>query len=198
MASGGYYELLYTNKNFGTAKATFTTEIRINDTAGMGVQYCLPPHYFPPTPDSEGKKIRIEARGVLSSTATPTFTITIRGGVADSITSAILLGSAAMITTTTVTNAPWSLQGDVELLTIGGAGANSTIRGIGEFICPGVAAVSPPASIYQRLWGGGATPGTAATFDTSIANFINFNAACSASNAANSITLQQLVVTGLN
>ena len=62
---------------------------------------------------------------------------------------------------------------------------------MGTVISAGLAA----PYIYP-LWGGGATPGTVATVDHSIANYINFNVACSASSASNSITLQQLLVLG--
>ena len=40
--------------------------------------------------------------------------------------------------------------------------------------------------------------GTVATVDTSITNYINFNVACSSSSSSNTITLQQLIVLGLN
>jgi hypothetical protein len=53
----------------------------------------------------------------------------------------------------------------------------------------------------NRLAGGAAANGSdgiATTFDLSITNFINFNAACSVSNAANKLRIEQLSVLALN
>lgn len=192
--TGTNQELIYASTSAGTAKASFTTEVKINDTTGMGVQCHLPADFWQPNKaQSIGRGIRIVARGIVSSTGTPTYTFTCRGGAVDSITSAILLGSAALTTGSGIANQLWEFQGDVILESIGAAGANSTIRGIGLLACGGLA--SP---FSYALYGGAATPGTATTFDTSITNYINFNVACSASSASNTITIQQLLVFGLN
>ena len=124
--------------------------------------------------------------------AAPVHLRRIRGGAAGSTSTAILLGTAALTTGSGVTNQIWEMQGDVVLTTMGAAGTNSTVRGVGTFISPGTANKIDPA------WGGGATPGTVATLDTSITNYINFNIACSASSPSNTVTIQQLLVFGLN
>lgn len=186
-------ELIYASTATGTAKASFTTEAQINDTAGMGVQAHLPADFWLPNPNQVGRAIRIVGRGILSSTATPTYTFTVRAGTAGSTSAAILLGSAALTTGSGVTNQMWELEGDIVLTAMGAAGANSTVRGVGMIVCGGLA--SP---FQYPVWGGAASPGTVATVDTSITNFINFNVACSASSASNTITLQQLLVFGLN
>jgi hypothetical protein len=191
--TGTSQELIYTSINPGTAKNTFTTEVQINDTVGMGVQAHLPPDFWLPNLTSQGRGIHIVARGILSSTGTPTYTFTIRLGAAGSITSAIVLGSAALTTGSGVTNQMFELEGDIILGIIAGAGANSTVRGMGLINCGGLA--SP---FTYPVWGGAASPGTVATVDTSITNYINFNVACSASSVSNAITLQQLMVWGLN
>lgn len=185
-------ELIYINTASGTAKNTFTTEVSINDTAGMGERASLPAGFFNP-PYGVGKTIRIMARGILSSTGTPTYTFTCRLGTTGSITSSIVLGSAALTTGSGVTNQIWEFEGDLVMRTIGAAGANSTVQGTGLVFSPGLA--SP---FNYALFGSAASPGTVATVDVSIQNYINFNVACSASNAANSITLLQLQVWGLN
>ena len=190
--TGTNCELIYSSLNAGTAKNTFTTEVQINDTAGMGVQAHLPPDFWLANNGQPGRGIRIVARGILSSTATPTYTFTVRSGAAGNTTSAILLGSAALTTGSTVTNQYFELQGDVVLTAIGAAGTNSTVRGIGSLLSPGLATTINP------VYGGAASPGTVATVDTSITNYINFNVACSASSASNTITLQQLLIFGLN
>ena len=190
--TGTNVELIYASTGVSAAKASWTTEVTCNDTATMGVQAHLPPDFFLPSPGQIGRGIRIVARGILSSTGTPTYTFTIRAGAAGAINTAILLGTAALTTGSGVTNQIWEMQGDVVLTTMGAAGTNSTVRGVGTFISPGTANKIDPA------WGGGATPGTVATLDTSITNYINFNIACSASSASNTVTIQQLLVFGLN
>lgn len=191
--TGTNCELVYANTTAGTAKNTFTSEVQINDTTGMGVQAHLPPDFWAPSPTAVGKGIRIVARGILSSTGTPTYTFTVRAGSAGSTTAAILLGSAALTTGSGVTNQPWELQGDVFLVSQGAAGANSTVRGTGMIVSPGLATTIAGVGAGASL-----TTPTATTLDCSITNFINFNVTCSASSGSNGVTLQSLQVYGLN
>jgi hypothetical protein len=186
-------ELIYVNTTSFTAKNTFTTEVQINDVAGGGVQASLPPFFFMPGPYGGGKSLRVTARGILSSTGTPTFTFALRMGTAGSITSAIVLGSAAVTTGATVTNQLFEFEGDVVMRTMGAAGANSTVQGLGLVTSSGFA-----APYTYPIFAGAASPGTVATVDTSIENYLNFNVACSASSASNSVQLLQLEVFGLN
>lgn len=187
--SGVYSDLIYASTVAGAAKATFTSEFKINDTATMGPTPVLLPEYFMPI-SGVGRGIHIIARGILSSTATPTYTFSIRLGAEGSTSAAIALGTAALTTGSGVTNQIWQLEGDVILKTFGAAGANSTLTGVGTFISSGTANKIDPA------WGGGATPGTVATFDHSILNYVNVNVTCSSSSGSNSVTLQQLVIIG--
>lgn len=184
--------VIYQSLTAGTAKASFTTEIAINDTAGMGALPTILPEYFSPN-DGIGKIIAVSARGILSSTATPTYTFTLRVGAAASITSAIALGSAALTTQSGITNQIWEFQGEFVVTALGAAGANSSLRGVGLLHSAGLA--SP---FVYPLYGGGATPGTTAILDHSIQNYWNFNVACSANSPSNSITLQFLRISGLN
>ena len=193
--TGTSLELLYASQAAGTAKASFTSEFQINDTAGMGVQAHLPPDFWLPMKASNGRGIKIVARGILSSTGTPTYTFSIRSGAAGSTTAAIILGSAALTTASGASNTPWFLEGDVIMESIGAAGTNSTVRGIGHIISPGLTGTN---SGLNAIYGSAASPGTVATVDTSITNYINFNVTCSANSASNSITIQQLLIYGLN
>jgi hypothetical protein len=192
--TGTNVELLYANTAAGTAKNTFTSEVQINDTAGMGAQASLPAFFFPSSPTTAGKSLRIVARGIFSTTGTPTFTFTCRLGAAGSTSAAIVLGSAALTTGSGVANQLFEFEGDVTLSApSGAAGANTTARGTGLIQSPGLA--SP---FSGALFGGAASPGTVATVDTSITNYVNFNVACSVSSASNTITLLHLMVFGLN
>lgn len=187
-------ELLYVNRAAFTAKNTFTTEVSINDTGStMGDRASIPPNFFDPA-YGIGKSLRIHARGILSSTGTPTYTFTVRLGATGSTTAAIILGTAALTTASGITNKGWELEGDITMRTLGAAGANSTMVGAGMLVSP--AGLASPFS--YEAWGGAAQPGTVATVDTSITNFINFNVACSASSVSNNIQLLELLVFGLN
>jgi hypothetical protein len=184
--------VIYQSRAAGTAKASFTTEIAINDTTGMGPVATVPAQFWTPN-DGIGKVVAVTARGILSSTGTPTYTFRLRVGAAASITACIGLGSAALTTQSGITNQIWEFNGEFVVTALGAAGANSTIRGVGMLTCAGIA--SP---FMAPLWGGGATPGTDATLDHSIQNYFNMNVACSASSASNTITLQFLRIHGLN
>lgn len=183
-------ELIYANPTSGTAKPSFTTEIAINDVAGMGVRAHIPPDYWRNTGDGTLRTIWFVARGILSSTATPTYTFTLRLGVLDSITSVIALGSAALTTGSGVTNQIFEFNGHFNMRTVGTTAASAT--GHGE----GLLSSSGTANKIDPIWGGGASPGTFTTLDTTITNYFNFNVACSASSASNTITLHQLLVFG--
>jgi len=192
--TGTVVELIYGNTATGAAQNTFTAERSLFTTAEMGERPVIPPYYFAPN-GGVGGGIRIVAKGIISiTTGAPTFTWTIRLGSNGSTTAVIALGTAALTTGSgAVTNQHWELQGDVILRTLATAGANSTIQGVGMVSSPGCLA-SPFAG---AAWGNAAQPGTVATFDASITNYVNVNIACGTSSASNSITLTQLLVFGL-
>lgn len=191
--TGTNVELIYQNVTSGTAKASFTSEVPINDTAGMGAQAQLPPRFWVPF-YGEDRSLKVFARGILSSTGTPTYTFTLRLGAAGSTSAAIVLGSAAITTASSITNKAFEFEGDIVMRTLGADGANSTVEGAGMISSP-----AGFASPFQfELWGGATQPGTVATVDASITNFLNFNVTCSASSASNSITLLELKVYGEN
>ncbi len=201
--TGTATELLYASTHVGIVKASFTTEFNVNDATTMGVVAHIPPDFWLPNSAQIGRGIRIVARGILSTnTVTNTYTWTIRGlgtGSTPNITTnPILLGSAAITCAASITNAYWELQGDVILTAMGAAGNNSTIQGVGSIACSAFTTAGANSAYVCPVYGGGATPGTTATVDTSVVNYINVNIACSASAAANSVTLQQLLVWGLN
>lgn len=193
--SGTNTELIYGSLARATEKTTWTTEVQINDTAGMGPQVSVPAKFWTVN-GGVGKGIRISAKGYVSTTGTPTFTFIIRAGAAGSTSAAILLGSAALAAGSGIANIPWWLEGDV-FLTNMAAGAASTVQGEGLIISNGFTTQGG----LNRLAAGAAAAGvagTAATLDVSIENFINFNAACSVSNASNKLRIEQLQVFGLN
>jgi hypothetical protein len=192
--TGTWVETLYTSTGVGTAKNTFAVESQINDVAGMGVQARIPKDFWLPNNAQIGRGIRIKAAGIVSSTGTPTYTLTCRLGAQGNTTTAAILQTPAMTTVSGAANGFWEFEGDFILTAIGGVGANSSGRGIGH-VLSGASAFA--TSIYP-LFGGGASPGSISNLDTSVDNFVNFNANCSTSNVANQIQLLKLLVKGLN
>jgi len=189
--SGSNTELIYASDNPGTAKNTFTSEVTINDQTGMGGLAANIPAGF----ISKSRiGLHFIVRGILSSTGTPTYTFTLRSGSIGSTSAAILLGSAALTTASSVTNKGWEFEGSVIFKDPAGTGAASSGTGAGMIDSP--AGLASPFT--YELWGAATQPGTFSTFDPTIQNFFNFNVACSASSSSNSIQVIQMLVFGLN
>ncbi len=167
----------------GTAQTTFTAERALHDTTGAGPRPVIGANVVLPGMEREFT-IYYRALGILSSTATPTYTFTLRLGTNGSTSAAIVLGTAAVTTGSGVTNQPWMLEGEISATTIADAGANSTVRGTGFLLCPGLATT---LALFNAS--ASATAPTVATVDWSIANYLNLNITCSASSASNSVQL---------
>jgi hypothetical protein len=192
--TGTNEELLYASTSNGIARNTFTAEAVLNDTATMGPPAYVPKGFWLPSSGySLGRAIRIDAWGILSTTASPTFTFTVRMGATQSTSAPIVLGSAATTAGATVTNKLWELHGIVALTAVGTTAGTATVRGYGTVASTGLA-----TPFGADLFAGAASPGTVATVDTTIDNFISVNAACGTSSASNIIQLLQLYVHGLN
>lgn len=192
--TGSVTELLYASTASGATLSNFTTEAQLNTTATMGVQPHLPPDFWLPNQSQVGRGIRIVARGVLSTFSTaPTLQFNLRGGTAGNVSSAPLLaGTAANTFAISLSGVPWEFEVDLILSAIAAAGANSTIKAIGMLSVGGLAGSS------WAIWGGGTSPGTVATLDTSVTNYLNLTCACGTANAASSVTVHQLLAFGLN
>lgn len=192
--TGTVTEVLYASIASGATLSSFTTEAQLNTTATMGTQVHLPPDFWLPNQSQVGRGIRVVARGVLSTAGTaPTYTFNVRGGTSGNTSSApILAGTAANTFAASLSSVPWEFEVDIILSAIAAAGANSTVKAMGMLSVGGLTGSG------WAIWGGAASPGTVATLDTSITNYLNFNVACGTSNASNSVTLHTLLVQGLN
>lgn len=192
--TGTNRELIYASPPAlaGTAHNTFTAETNLNDVAGMGQCASLPAGFFL-YPNSSHKALHIVARGILSTTATPTWTFTIRMGSSANSTTALVVAGATAATTSVsgVTNQVWEAEADIVIGEMPGGSAATPGRGLGLVTSSGLAAA-------QALFGGAASPGTFSTFDPTVQQFISVNAACGTSSASNSIQLLQLLVEGMN
>ena len=198
--TGTNEELLYVNTSIGATLATFTTEAQLNTAATMFMQPKIPGGFF-----LQNRAIKITAAGTLAAltATTPTYTFTVRGGpVGPQITGPIMCGSGAIATISGATTSSWLFDAVCVLKTMGAGPpgtANSTLYSYGRIVCNGLSSTANLEVIGGLTTAGTlVAPGTITTFDPTIDNFINFNVACSASNAANTITLKTLQVYGLN
>lgn len=189
--TGTNAELIYASNASGATLATFTTEANMNTAATMGPPPLLPAGFF----TQSRKVIRVVARGILSSTATPTYTLVLRAATTGLVaTGGIVFASNAANPATTLSGATsrgWEFAADIEMGDPTGA-AGTTGRGLGILSSGGI------SNGVSDLFGGGAAPGTINSFDPTAAYTLSVNAACSASSASNSIQLLQLLVFGLN
>jgi len=188
--TGTQDEVLYAFGGASTNLATFTTEDNLLKTYPP----CLIPGSIFANVGGRSSSMKIRACGQVGSTATPTYTFTLRlisGNPAWSAGGLVLGASNAVTAGSTVTLAPWQLDVDIVLRTLAAGGSATTsvvtmgtITGLG-FPTAG----SIPAS--------NVTP-VLATIDVSATYSLFLSCACSASNSLNLINTQMFKVYGEN
>jgi hypothetical protein len=194
--SGTYTEAIYTNYADYTANANTSTETSL--LVGVNRQPVLPALFFDQQGRANGKAITILARGVLSTTSTPTIIFQVRLGTTAgaSFLSGTSVGVTAAITTAAgVTNKWWELRLDLICNAVGIGSNNTTLSGAGYVTSPAGFA-SPFTYALEPT-----TPDTAtwtSTIDNSVTQYMNISTTWSAASASNTITLKQLIVAGLN
>lgn len=178
-------ECWYSFSAAGTALATFTTEASL--MGGYPI-WPVPATFFSKVGDlSSTAKLR--ATGQASATGTPTFTISAR--LLSSATSwsagGLLLGSTtALATVSGVTGGWWTLDCDIILRSIAAGAATSSLFAAGTLSGSAFTSTgSMPAANVSAV---------NATLDNTSATqyFLWLSAACSASSASNTISLQGL------
>ncbi len=185
-----YNEAFYTNTADHSAVASTASEASL--LAGTNSQPFIPSGYLA-SKNAFGAGIRIRARGVLSTTGTPTIIFTVRLGETSgsSYLSGTAVGVNAAITTQSgVTNKQWELC--LELIcTVPAIGSgNTTLSGAGWVMSPGGFA-APYTYALQPT-----TPDTAtwtSVLNANATQYINLSATWSASSASNTITCKQLI-----
>jgi hypothetical protein len=191
--TGTWTELFSANRADYTAIASFTSELSL--LAGVNDQPVFPALFFQ---QKERRSFSILARGLLSTTATPSYTFQLRLGTtlgATFISGTSIGVSAAIVTASGVTNKWWELRLDMTCYTPGLGTGNSTLSGSGYVTSPGGFA-SPFIYALEPT-----TPDTAtwtATIDNSLTQYLNLSVTSTASSASNTLTLKQLYVFGLN
>lgn len=181
-------EVYYSFSSAGTTLITFTSEASLMGT------YPIPPipgTYFNKT-GNLSSTAKVRAAGQISSTATPTFSVSLR--LLSSATSwsagGILLGTTtALATASGVTGGWWLLDADVTLRSIAAGAATSTLMTAGTLsgsAFPATTGTMPAASVSA----------VSSTLDNTgaTAYYLWVSAACGASSASNTISLQSLKV----
>lgn len=184
-----YNETSFINSGDFTAVANTAAEGSI--IGGLNLQPYLPANYFVQQ-GAQLRGIRLLARGVLSTTSTPTIIFQVRLGTTSgsSYLSGASIGVSAAITTASgVTNKWWELRLDLVCKTSGIGTGNATLSGAGYVMSPGGFA-APYAYPLEPT-----TPDTATwtqVFDASLTQFVNLSVTWSAASSSNTITCKQL------
>jgi hypothetical protein len=145
----------------GLTLASFTTSAPVFPTL------VLPANYL-----KTGRIINVKARGIWAATATPTYTFRLQFTVGTAVT----IVTSAAITVSAITNQAWEIDVDVQCRSEGTTG---TVEGMGDLNLGGVTGT-------QYLPATGSAPATA-TVDTTIAQTLGLEIACSASSASNTV-----------
>jgi hypothetical protein len=189
--TGTQAELLYAYYGASTNLATFTTEDNLMKTYPSCV---LPGSLFNKV-GPQSSSLELVAAGQVGTTATPTFTFTIRiisgASVAWSAGGIVLGTSNAVTGGSTVTLAPFRLRVHIGVRTIAAAGSATTaVVTMGNIDGPGFPTEgSIPAA--------GSSP-LVSTIDVGATYSLFISAACSASNSLNLINLQCVKLYGEN
>ena len=158
----------------------------------------IPAGFFDPARGG-GKRIKIEASGILSTTGTPTWTFTVGMGTSTTWSSSDSdLGVTAAMTTIAsgVSNRYWKLDFDIHCVSVGIGSNGMTLCSSGIIFGP-TAFASPfmydlaPTTPPTATW-------TTAVWDSAVTYYIGLSAACGSASASNALKVQQLAVYGLN
>ena len=181
-----WIEMLSSAKVAGPSLASFTTAVTAIPSPARRT--------IPADDWDEGKILLVKAAGRISNvvTAQPSFTFQIMlGTVAVPI---IAWTSGALVCSTTAhTTVPWFLEVMLTCRSLG-SGTSGTLMGQGTvesraFIDS--TAVADSVQTHSTLLVPETTPAVGTGFDTNIANVVDFFIACSVSNAANLIQVEQ-------
>ena len=188
-----FRQLLYNRYSDFTALASFTSE------ASLLTGFSQPVLWHPALDFTQvGRQFRLSGRGVLSSTGTPTYLFKVRLGstamTADNLAPPLgtVIGASAAITTTSgASNAVWEFWLNLVLTAAGIGSGKATITSSGMVLGAGLATVGDLAPTN-----GNATWTT--TLDSSVDNFFQVSATCSANSSSNTIQLKHLELEALN
>lgn len=180
----GYSELYYVSIATGTQLNTFTTEASLMG----GLKHCIIPAGYL---NQVERSLRVRAIGRLGTTGTPTFTFSVRfiNSTTFSAGGGLGVSSAAITGGSGVTLAPWSLDMDIVVRSVGaGGGSNTTLALFGEVA--GQTAFASPFQYYMPP----ANTAFTGSLDSSATQYLYVSVACGTSNASNLCQLEMLKV----
>jgi hypothetical protein len=190
--TGTIMETLYGSSVAGNNLSTFTSEATMY--ASTQPEAILPANFFDPTYGNAGKVLRLTARGVYSTTATPTYTLGLRQ---DSVTGGIWGTSLAITSQSGVTNLVWELELDVVSQSGSFASAHNETLLVTAGMVSGVSTGSNGFSNGSAI--GTQTPTTAFTLTQSDAShYLVPTITCGTSSSSNKWQMLQLIIFGCN
>ena len=192
--TGTWTELMYANRADFTTLSSFTSEASL--IAGNNEQPVLPALFFDGN-KGFGRGIGFLARGIVSSTGTPTYTFQWR--ISTTAGTATLSGTsvgvtAAITTGNSVSNQLWEARLELVCNTPGQGTGNTTLSGAGYVDSAGFA--SP--FTYSFVPSQGALTTWTSVLDNTLTQYVNLSVTSSASSSSNSITCKQLLMFGYN
>ncbi len=191
MSDSGFNEVLTPRGGLGTAGSSFGSFTTAKTVIPAVSLFTLPANYF-----EIGKALRLTVRGGVGSLVTTPGTITFQ----------VMIGAAIAYTTGAIqlnnagnTNLPFSLEAILVCRAIG-SGTNANLMGMGVasskvFVTAAGAAATQTHSILEVP---ATAPAVGAGFDSTIANIVDFFAAFSINDAANTVKIETYLVEALN
>lgn len=180
---------LYSNVADHTTLSSFTSEASL--LAGNNYIPAFPALFFDGK-DKSGLWFELECSGLLSCTATPTYTFSVRMGPLGTISDPLIGTSAAITCASGITNKWWALKLRAILRTPAQGSTNSVLSMDGFVTSPGgfaapYAYALEPTTPDTATW-------TASAFSSLVQQYLQVSVACSASSGSNSITLKNCTV----
>jgi hypothetical protein len=189
--TGTQPELLYT-LNAAVTKNTYTTEAAFSGVAGTNTVCSLPAGYFAQeNPNPVGRSLYLKATGTIANTAAATFAVNLGFDVTAGTKANSVAVNAAYTPTSAVT-APWTLEAWYTCTAFATSTFSMQVNGTIRY--ESVAAGGAPTTTAQCAGFQGSITG----MDPRVQFYLELFGTWSASNAANTTTLQQMFLFGLN
>lgn len=189
--TGTQAELLYVMPAPVT-KNTYTTIAAITGVAGTNTVCSIPPGFLTnENPNPVGKTLLLEAYGTIANTAAATFALNVNINPTVA-TSTGNLAVAATYTPTAAVTAPWWFRAYITCTAF--ATSTATYQINGSFREESAASGAAPNATGVTS----AVSGSITGLDPRITQYVELFGTWSASNAANTTTVQQMLLWGLN
>jgi hypothetical protein len=137
-----------------------------------------------------GQVIKVRARGIYSTTSTPTFALDLLGGSAGS--TVLVSGTNAITGGNGVTNAEWDTSIDIVVLSLSGVSGASGVTASCEI--HGTFSLQQGNANSSARGVRNSTTGNAVSLATDVDQVIGLQITCSAASASNTITQKQLIL----